>query len=134
MTVLHHAIEHRGSLDIERVTATTVSVPATRTCTWAFGRSYGHTRTIVQVYARGGLVGIGEAPGDGAAQVISGRFAPKLVGISALEHQTVRRACLGLHRDFGYLADPSAAIAYSANFRNGVSGARAGPGISAPAS
>jgi glucarate dehydratase len=107
-------IEHRRTLAIERVTATAVSVPALRTCTWAFGRSYGHTRTIVQVFTRGGLVGIGEAPGDNAAPIIAGRFAPKLVGVSALEHQTVRAACLGLHRDFGYLADLPAAIAYSA--------------------
>jgi glucarate dehydratase len=107
-------IEHAHALGIERVTATAVSVPATRTCTWAFGRSYGHTRTIVQVYTRGGLIGIGEAPGDAAAALITARFAPRLRGISALEHQTVRRACLGVHRDFGYLADLPAAIAYSA--------------------
>jgi len=99
---------------IERVEATPVSVPATRTCTWSFGRSYGHTRTLVRVRTRDGAEGLGEAPGDGAATIINRRFAERLRGTNALEHAFARGRCLGGHRDYGYLADPASELAFAA--------------------
>lgn len=98
---------------IDMVEAIPVSIPATRTCTWAYGRSYGHTRTIIRVRTRDGLIGLGEAPGDAPTAVIARRFAPRLVGANAVERETARRLCLGQHRDFGYLADPAGALAYA---------------------
>lgn len=98
---------------IDAIEATPVSIPTTRTCTWSFGRSYGHTRTVIRVRSRDGLAGYGEAPGDGPAQVVTARLAPRLVGASAFERETARRLCLGEHRDFGYLADPAGAVAFA---------------------
>ena len=99
---------------IREVIATPVSVPATRTCTWSFGRAYGATRTIVQVFTAEGLVGLGETSGDKAAQIINERFAPKLEGVNPHEFETARWACLQRHKDVGYLADPASELAFSA--------------------
>ena len=98
---------------IDSLQATPVSIPATRTCAWAFGRSYGHTRTIIRVRTRDGLVGYGEAPGDTASGLMAKRFVSRLVGASALDRETARRLGLGAHRDFGYLADPAGAVAFA---------------------
>jgi glucarate dehydratase len=100
-------------MKIASIEAIPVSIPATRTCTWAFGRSYGHTRTVVRVLTEDGLTGWGEAPGDGSAAVIAQRLAPRLVGANAFERETALRLCRGEHRDFGYLADPAGALAFA---------------------
>lgn len=99
---------------IDAIEATPVAIPATRTCAWSLGRSYGHTRTIVAVRTRDGAVGYGEAPTDKAAPLVGGVFAERLRGVSAHEVTTARIRCLGSHRDFGYLADPLAALAFAA--------------------
>jgi glucarate dehydratase len=101
-------------LQIQEIRATAVSVPATRTCAWSKGLSFGHTRTIVEVRTREGLVGLGEAPTDKAAPLITHRFADKLKGHSAIATTEARLACLGAHRDFGYLADPLGEMAFAA--------------------
>ena len=101
-------------LQIEEIRATAVSVPATRTCAWAKGLSFGHTRTIVEVRTRDGLVGLGEAPTDKAAPLITHRFADRLKDRSAIAATEARLACLGSHRDFGYLADPLGEMAFAA--------------------
>lgn len=61
-----------------------------------------------------GLVGLGEAPTDKVAGLIAGRFADRLKGINAAETASARLACLGAHRDFGYLADPLSEMAFAA--------------------
>jgi len=99
---------------IDRVTATPVSIPATRTCTWSLGRSYGHTRTIVEVTTKDGLTGLGEAPTHKVAPLIAGIFAERLKGLLVAETSTARMSCLGTHRDYGYLADPTSELAFSA--------------------
>jgi glucarate dehydratase len=101
-------------LAIKRVTATEVSIPTIRTCTWSLGRSYGHTRSIVEVETAGGIVGLGEAPTHKVAPLIRESFAARLVGFSAAEPVTARIACLGTHRDYGYLADPLSELGFSA--------------------
>jgi glucarate dehydratase len=99
---------------IDEVRATAVAVPTTRTCAWAKGLSYGHTRTIVEIRTRGGLVGFGEAPTDKAAPIIEHRFAALMKGRLAMAVTEARLACLGTHRDFGYLADSLGEMAYAA--------------------
>lgn len=101
-------------MKITEVRATPVSIPATRTCTWSFGRSYGHTRTIVEVMTDDGRTGLGEASLARVASMINDEFAPRLAGIDPYEIRTARRACLHEHRDFGYLADSTAEMAFSA--------------------
>lgn len=103
-----------NDLIIARVSVTEVSIPAVRTCTWSLGRSYGHTRSIVEVETKGGIVGVGEAPTHKVAPLIRETFADRLVGISAVENVTARIACLGSHRDYGYLADPLSELGFSA--------------------
>jgi glucarate dehydratase len=103
-----------ADLKIKHVTVTEVSVPTIRTCTWSLGRSYGHTRSIVEVETHGGIIGLGEAPTHKVAPLIRENFAERLVGISAAEPVTARIACLGTHRDYGYLADPLSELGFSA--------------------
>jgi glucarate dehydratase len=99
---------------ITSVKATPVSIPATRTCTWSFGRSYGHTRSIIEVTTDAGIVGLGEAPVDRVSPIINRDFAAKLKGVDPYEISTARVRCLRQHRDFGYLADPLAVMAFAA--------------------
>lgn len=97
---------------IARATATIVNVPALRTCAWSGGATSGCTRTIVEIETADGLVGLGEAPGDGAGALIASRLAERMIGVSALHRSTIRRLCVGDHRDFGSLYDPVRALAY----------------------
>jgi len=99
---------------ISEVRATPVSIPATRTSTWSYGRSYGHTRTIVELITDDGLVGLGEASVDRVASIINDDFGPRLRGLNPYEINIARRACLREHRDFGYLADSTSEMAFSA--------------------
>jgi len=101
-------------MKITAVRATPVSIPATRTCTWSFGRSFGHTRTIVEVMTDDGRVGLGEASLARVAAMINDEFAPRLVGIDPYEISVARHACLREHHDFGYLADSTSKMAFSA--------------------
>jgi glucarate dehydratase len=98
---------------IARVKATVVNVPALRTCAWSGGATTGCTRTIIEVETADGLVGLGEAPGDGAGALIASRLAARITGLSVLERSSVRRLCVGDHRDFGALWDPVRAFAYA---------------------
>ena len=104
----------KNDLTIQRVNVTEVSIPTKRTCTWSLGRSYGHTRSIVEIETAGGIIGLGEAPTHKVAPLIRENFASRLAGISAAETMTARVACLGTHRDYGYLADPLSELAFSA--------------------
>jgi len=101
-------------MKIAEIRATPVSIPATRTCTWSFGRSYGHTRTIVEVVTDDGRRGLGEASLARVASIINDEFAQKLKGLDPCEITTARLACLREHQDFGYLADTTSALAFSA--------------------
>lgn len=102
-----------GSNAIARITATAVNVPALRTCAWSGGATDGCTRTIVEVETRDGLIGLGEAPGDAAAQLIARRIGERILGASALNRAFVKRAATGDHRDFGSLYDPVGAFAFA---------------------
>lgn len=112
--ILELASRHDTAMKITEIRATPVSIPSTRTCAWSFGRSYGHTRTIVEVMTEDGRIGLGEASLARVASIINDDFAPHLTGIDACEIATARRACLREHQDFGYLADTTSAMAFSA--------------------
>ena len=71
----------KNDLTIQRVNVTEVSIPTKRTCTWSLGRSYGHTRTIVEIETAGGIIGLGEAPTHKVAPLIRENFANRLVGV-----------------------------------------------------
>src|SRR5260221_12525792 len=73
---------------ITSVKATPVSIPATRTCMWSFGRSYGHTRSIIEVTTDAGIVGIGEAPVDRVNPIMNGGLAARNKDVALHESRT----------------------------------------------
>ncbi len=101
-------------MKITDITATAVSIPTTRPCAWSRGKGHGFSRTLVQVRTDTGLTGLGETAGAGAAEIINGRFAPKLVGLPADDRAGLQRRCLSGHGDFGQLSDPEKAKAFVA--------------------
>jgi len=96
------------------VRATPVTVPTKRPCAWSFGVSYGFTRTILELTSDDGRVGLGECEGSGAADLLSRRLGPKLIGLPAHDMAAAWRLChMDLH-DHGCLSDPGQVKAYAA--------------------
>jgi len=100
-------------LRITDIRATPVSVPTLRPSAWSQGSNSGCTRTVVEVVTEGGLVGLGEAPGARAAELLAGRLRDKLLGQCAVDRRALQRKALGRHRDFGSMTDGGLAIAFA---------------------
>ena len=71
-------------------------------------------RTVVEVIAEDGTVGLGEARTEDAAAIVSERFAPALVGTNALDRRGARARCLRTHPDYGFPEQRLDANAFSA--------------------
>ena len=98
---------------IARVTATAVNVPTLRPCAWSGGTCDGTTRTIVEVEASDGLLGLGECPGDDAALRISQRIGARITDVGIFDRNRVRSICLGAHTDFGTMHDAASVQAFA---------------------
>lgn len=81
-------------MKITRITATPINLPLEAPYQWAFGELDGFSPTIVEVETEDGLVGLGEAPGPGAAAIIAETLAPRLVGRDAFDIAGAEQACL----------------------------------------
>jgi len=99
---------------ISRVTATAVNMPALWPCAWSGGTYGGTTRSIVEVEASDGTIGLGESPGADAAGRIAHRIGERVRGISVFDRNMVRRVCLGTHADFAGMFDNASSYAFAA--------------------
>lgn len=81
-------------MKIRRITATPVNLPLEAPYVWAFGELPGFSVTIVEVETDDGLIGLGEAPGPGAAGLITEHFAPRLAGHDAIDIAGAELCCL----------------------------------------
>jgi glucarate dehydratase len=72
-------------MKIRRITATPINLPLEAPYHWVFGELPGFSPTIVEVETEDGLIGLGEAPGPGAARVINEDLAPALIGHDAFD-------------------------------------------------
>jgi glucarate dehydratase len=90
-----------AGLRITGVEARAVRVPIIRPAVMARAIRSHVTRTIVEVATEGGLVGIGETRGEPAALAINRRFAPALLGCSAVDRHAARDRCLPPLIDWG---------------------------------
>jgi glucarate dehydratase len=79
---------------ISEIVATPINIPLTPGYHWSVGVNRGFAKTIVQVFTDTGLVGLGEAPSGGHAQLIDEVVAPRLVGLDPFDLASCERACL----------------------------------------
>ena len=98
---------------IRTIRATPVHVPVTRTGAMSQGKRTEISCTIVEVETDVGLTGLGETRGAWAAPIINDRLAPKLIGLPVAERQTLKKACLPAHVDFGFVDQPLLVSAFS---------------------
>lgn len=72
------------------------------------------TRTIVQLYADNGLVGLGECSGADPAELLASSLGPRLIGRDVRDLEGLRRVCRMNFSDYLSLADPVLVEAFSA--------------------
>ena len=81
-------------MKIAGIRATPVNIPMEVPFYFSVGVYPGQTKVIVEVMTDEGLVGLGEAPSAGCAQVINEFMGPRLVGMSAFDIETCERKCV----------------------------------------
>jgi glucarate dehydratase len=79
---------------ITGVKATPINMPLEVPYTWSFGAFPGFTKTIVEVETDQGVVGLGEAPFNGAAAILDGGMTERLVGRDPIDITGCELACL----------------------------------------
>ena len=89
-------------MHIAEIRATPVRVPVTRTGTMARAKRTHVSRTIVEVIADNGMVGLGETRGEWSAAIIAERFAEPLLGHEVADRQGARAKCLPPYVDYGF--------------------------------
>ena len=99
---------------IAEVRAVPVRVPITRAGTMSGAKRTHAARTIVEVVAEDGTVGLGETRTEEAAAIVNRRFARSLVGADAFDRRGARARCLRAHPDYGFPEQRLDAIAFSA--------------------
>ena len=103
-----------GTARIAEIRAVPVRVPITRAGTMSGAKRTHVSRTIVEVVAGDGTVGLGETRTEEAAAIVADRFAPALVGTDAFDRRGARARCLRAHPDYGFPEQRLDAIAFSA--------------------
>jgi glucarate dehydratase len=79
---------------VTAVRATPINVPLSTPYHCSVGIYSGFSTTIVEIECSDGVIGIGEAPSPFAADVITGRIAPALVGANPLDLADCERRCM----------------------------------------
>ena len=77
-------------------------VPVTRTGTMARAKRTHVSRTIVEITADDGTVGLGETRGEWSAPIINERFQPELIRLPVADRRAGRAACLPAYVDYGF--------------------------------
>ncbi|MEI7761554.1 MAG: hypothetical protein WCJ67_12485 [Thermoleophilia bacterium] len=88
------AHDPRSDLTITTVRATPVNIPLEAPYRWSAGVFPGFTRTIIEIEASNGAVGIGEAGSYHAARLIEEGLGPALVGASPYNLGACENRCL----------------------------------------
>ena len=101
------------AMKITKITATPITLGMTRPAATSMGSGSAVSRTIIEIETDEGLLGIGETGGAHAAQIIRGRFAPRIVGLDPRDRQSVRRACVPLILDYGTVEQPTQLAAFA---------------------
>lgn len=84
----------RESVTVSVVRATPVNIPLRAPYRWSAGTFPGFTRTIVEIEASNGAVGIGEAASHRAARIVAEELGPRLVGADPFNLGICERRCL----------------------------------------
>lgn len=84
----------RDTVTVSAVRATPVNIPLRAPYRWSAGIFPGFTRTIVEIEASNGAIGIGEAASYRAASIITDELAPRLIGADAFNIGVCERRCL----------------------------------------
>ena len=89
-------------MKIAEVRAVPVRVPIIRAGTMSGAKRTHASRTIVEITADDGTIGLGEARTEEAAAIVNERFAAALAGTDALDRHGARARCLRAHPDYGF--------------------------------
>ncbi|AMJ61731.1 mandelate racemase/muconate lactonizing enzyme family protein [Bosea sp. PAMC 26642] len=81
-------------MKITAIRATPVNIALEAPYLWSYGSLAGFSKTIVEVETSDGLVGLGEGPSPANASVIINNFAPRLIGMDAIDIQACEARCL----------------------------------------
>jgi len=92
---------------ITALRATPISIPLAAPYEWSGGHYRGFSRTIVEVEASDGVVGLGESPSPDDATIVNTLFASRLVGADPTDLADCERRCLGSVRELKALGDIS---------------------------
>jgi glucarate dehydratase len=110
--VIAAALAPSSDLIIAAVRATPVNIPLEAPYRWSAGLFPGFTRTIIEVEASNGAVGIGEAGSHHAARLIEDELGPALVGADPYNLGACERRCLPPVRVAMNTEDESSVRAY----------------------
>jgi len=86
---------------IKRVRAIPVNLSYRSVPVMTCGAIPSSTRTIIEVEASNGMIGLGEASYATPATIIEREFASAILGLDASDHALVKRHCLPRHLDYG---------------------------------
>ena len=81
-------------MKITAIRATPVNIPLDAPFFWSVGLYPGTTKVVIEVETDQGLVGLGESPSPGCADVINGSLGPRLIGMNALDMESCERKCV----------------------------------------
>lgn len=81
-------------MKITNIRATPVNIPLDAPFFWSVGLYPGTTKVVIEVETDEGIVGLGESPSPGCADVINKVLKPKLIGLDALDFETCERRCV----------------------------------------
>ena len=87
-------ISTQSDITIAAVRATPINIPLEAPYRWSAGLFPGFTRTIVEVEASNGAIGIGEAGSHHAARLIEEQLGPALIGADPHNLGACERRCL----------------------------------------
>jgi glucarate dehydratase len=100
-------------MKIVKVQATPVRLKTKRSNATARGRGRFFSRTIVQLETDTGLTGLGECPRSVAAETITRRFGPRVLGLHPADWRVARSRCLPPYREWGLIDESLDYFAFS---------------------
>lgn len=93
-TILDPQQRDSADVTVAAVRVTPINIPLRAPYRWSAGIFPGFTRTIVEVEASNGAIGIGEAGSYRAARVIEDDLGPRLIGANPFNLGACERRCL----------------------------------------
>jgi glucarate dehydratase len=99
---------------ITAIRATPVNIPLEAPYHWSYGTFPGFSKAIIEIETDAGLVGLGEAPSPGCANIITHAMADRLIGRDPVDMAGCERAVLPYSRGVQSFTDFETIAAFGA--------------------